>query len=431
MSLILLRIYAWLCTLGAGWLRARLRQRALIGKEIPSRLGERRGYDQTRRPKTPVIWLHAASVGETLSILPVIEILLHRRTDLTVLVTTGTVTSATLLTQRARAFDSGRRVLHRYVPLDVPRWANRFVEHWRPDAAGFVESEIWPNLLLSCRHYGVPLMLINARLSDASAHRWHRMRLVAQRLFGLFAVVQAQSDTDAERLIALGAHNVSSPGNLKFATPALPVDHAELARLQHLLAGRPVWLAASTHPGEERIAGAVHLALAERFPGLLTIIVPRHPERGPDIATDLAVTGAPVEITRRAHHEDPPAAGIWVADTLGELGLFYRLAPIAFVGRSLTVGGGQNPIEPARLGCAICTGPLTSNFEEPVRILQTAGALTVVQDAGDLAKFVSAMLQEPERRAAMGQAGISAATGYAGLPDLVADTLIDLMGEDR
>jgi len=180
-----------------------------------------------------------------------------------------------------------------------------------------------------------------------------------------------------------------------------------------------------------RRAGAVHLALAERFPGLLTIIVPRHPERGPDIATDLAVAAAPVEITRRAHHEDPPAAGIWVADTLGELGLFYRLAPIAFVGRSLTVGGGQNPIEPARLGCATCIGPLTSNFEEHVRILQTAGALTVVQDAGDLAKFVSAMLQEPERRAAMGQAGISAATGYAGLPDLVADTLIDLMGEDR
>jgi 3-deoxy-D-manno-octulosonic-acid transferase len=431
MSLILLRIYAWFATLSAAWLRGHLRHRALIGKEIPSRLGERRGYDQTRRPKAPVIWLHAASVGETLSILPVIEILLRRSADLTVLVTTGTVTSATLLTQRARGFDPDRRVLHRFVPLDVPRWTNRFVEHWRPDAAGFVESEIWPNLLLSCRYYRVPLMLINARLSDASARRWHRMPGVARRLFGLFNLVQAQSNTDAERLAALGAHNVSSPGNLKFATPALPADQAELARLQHLLAGRPVWLAASTHPGEERIVGAVHLALAERFPNLLTIVVPRHPERGRDIATDLAVANAPVDVTRRAQGEDPPANGIWVADTLGELGLFYRLAPIAFVGRSLAVGGGQNPIEAARLGCAICTGPLTSNFDEPVRILQSAGALTVVHDAADLAKFVASMLQEPERRAAMAQAGIAAATGVTSLPDLVADTLIALMGEDQ
>ena len=431
MSMILLRIYAWLTTLAAAWLRAHLRHRALIGKEIPSRLGERRGYDQTHRPKTPVIWLHAASVGETLSILPVIEILLHRRPDLTVLVTTGTVTSATLLTQRAKSFDPGRRVLHRFVPLDVPRWTRRFVEHWRPDAAGFVESEIWPNLLLSCRHYRVPLMLINARLSDASARRWRRMPGVARRLFGLFNAVQAQSDTDAARLTALGAHNVTSPGNLKFATPALPVDHAELARLQHLLAGRPVWLAASTHPGEERIVGAVHLALAERFPTLLTIIVPRHPERGADIATDLAVATTPVEITRRAHGEDPPERGIWVADTLGELGLFYRLAPIAFVGRSLAVGGGQNPIEPARLGCAICTGPLTSNFDEPVHILQSAGALSVVHDAADLAKFVASMLDNPDRRAAMAQAGIAASTAVTDLPNQVADTLIALMEEEQ
>jgi 3-deoxy-D-manno-octulosonic-acid transferase len=395
------------------------------GKEIAGRLAERRGIDATPRPGGKLLWLHAASVGETMSLLPVLTALGVHAPDLTVLLTTGTVTSAQLLARRLEA-GLEDRVLHRFVPLDVPGWAARFLDHWQPDAAGFVESELWPNLLFACRRRGIPVMLVNARMSERSYAGWRRVPGLARAVLGCFVHIQARAPADAARLEALGAASVSAPGDLKFAAPALPADAAELERLRAALTGRPVWLAASTHPGEEAAVLAVHRALAPTHPGLLTILVPRHPERGAEIAG----AAGKIALHRRSAGDEPPEQGVWLADTLGELGLWYRLAGAAFVGRSLVLpGGGQNPLEPARLGCAIAMGPHVGNFLDAVQALEAAGALTRVADAAALTTWVAAMLDDPVRRAAAGAAGIAAAARWADLPDRTAQALLALLPE--
>ncbi len=418
------KIWAAAARCAAPGLRLMLRLRLARGKELPGRLAERRGIDAYPRPPGHLLWVHAASVGETASILPVLPPLLAGASDLTVLVTTGTVTAARLLGQRLRP-EQKKRVLHRFVPLDVPGWVGRFLDHWRPDAAAFLESELWPNLLDACHARHIPLMLVNARLSPRSFTRWRHAPAFAGELLGRFDRVQARSEADAERLRLLGARRVEAPGDLKFAAPPLPADAAELERLRGMLADRPVWLAASTHPGEEALALAAHRAIAARHPGLLTILAPRHPERG----TSIAAGAAPLPTTRRALGELPPVGqGVWVVDTLGELGLWYRLAPIAFVGRSLLPpGGGQNPLEPARLGCAIAVGPHTGNFQEAVALLREAGGLLEVADAGALATFVAAMLADPERRIAMGERAAAVVHRHGDLPDHTAAALLGLL----
>jgi 3-deoxy-D-manno-octulosonic-acid transferase len=410
--------WAAAATLLAPLLRLNLRRRAARGREVAERLGERRGIDTRPRPPGPLLWIHAASVGETISILPVLEALRGRAA---VLLTTGTATSQALLEQRIPELGLNGHVLHRFAPLDVPVWIARFLSHWRPDAACFVESELWPNQLAACQRRGIPLMLLNARMSDRSFTRWRRAGWFARHILSGFSRVQARSGQDADRLRLLGARWVDSPGDLKFAAPPLPVDQGELDRLGAVLAHRPVWLAASTHPGEEALAAAVHRRVAATHPGLLTIIAPRHPDRGPALADELR---AP----RRAAGEGPPREGIWIADTMGELGLWYRLAPIAFVGRSLVApGGGQNPLEPARLGCAIAVGPHTANFSDHVALLRDAGALVEVADAAALAGFVSAMLDDPARRVRLGEHAAASVRQHADLAERTAETLLSLL----
>jgi len=414
--------------LGNGWtvaatllapaLRLNLLRRAANGREISDRLPERRGIDPTPRPPGRLLWLHAASMGETRSILPVLQALGQRTT---VLLTTGTVTSQAMLDQCIPEQGLAGRVLHRFAPLDVPSWIGRFLSHWQPDAAGFVESELWPNQIAACQAQGIPLMLVNARMSDRSFDRWRQAPGFARRVLGGFTRVQARGELDAERLKALGAQHVETPGDLKFAAPPLTVDQAELERLTNTLAGRPIWLAASTHPGEEVLVAAAHQEIARDHPGLLTIIAPRHPARGPALAADLA---AP----RRAAGEGPGAGeGIWIADTMNELGLWYRLAPIAFVGRSLIApGGGQNPLEPARLGCAIAVGPYIGNFTDHVDLLRDSGGLVEVTDVAALARFVSSMLDDPEQRRRMGEQAAAAVRRHADLPAQTAETLLSM-----
>jgi 3-deoxy-D-manno-octulosonic-acid transferase len=419
---LIARLWQGGATLAAPGLRAMLRRRVALGKEVAARLPEREGIDPMPRPAGLLVWLHAASVGESQSILPVLSALHSQAPDASVLLTTGTVSSAALLAEQLPRLGLGR-VLHRFVPLDVPAWVMRFLDHWRPDVAGFVESELWPNLIAGCQARGIPMMLVNARMSARSLRGWQRVPGFARQVVGAFDRVQAQSEADAGHLRLLGARHVDAPGNLKLAAPPLRADPAELARLRALIGDRPVWLAASTHPGEEDVAGQVHRALAAAHPGLLTVVAPRHPERG---AAAAAALGAP----RRAAGQDPDTgiggANIWVADTLGELGLLYRLAPLAFVGRSLTGQGGQNPLEPARLGCAVAVGPYTANFAEAVQTLEAAGALTRVADAGELAHWVDAMLRDPGRRRAAGAAACAAAQGAAGLPERTAAALLSL-----
>jgi 3-deoxy-D-manno-octulosonic-acid transferase len=311
--------------------------------------------------------------------------------------------------------------MHRFVPLDVPAWVGRFLDHWRPDAACFVESELWPNILAACRVRSIPAMLINARMSARSHAKWARFPWAAHAVLSGFARIHARGEEDATRLRALGADRIEVMGDLKLAAPDLPADPVVLRDMQRRLAGKPVLLAASTHPGEESLIQQVHNALVARHPGLLTIIAPRHPERGAEVADAL---GAP----SRQRGDAPPDEGVWIADTLGELGLWYRLSQVAFIGRSLVLpGGGQNPLEPARLGCAIATGPYVDNFTDHVASLRAAGALEVSDDVPALTRFADVMLADPEARRRMGERARAAVKAPESLPHDIARALLELM----
>lgn len=404
------------------WLELRARR----GKEMPERLAERRG-EAASRPAGPLLWLHAASVGESLSLLPLMDALVERRPDLHLLVTTGTVTAATLLMQRLPPLLADR-VHHRFVPLDVPRWVETFLDGWRPDGAIFVESELWPNLTAALARRGIPLALVNARISARSARLWHWAPGLMRDMLGRFSLVVAQSEGDAERLRRLGAPGAVYWGQLKAAAEPLPADPAELARLRAMTGDRPIFLAASTHAGEEEIVCAAHAALLPRFPDLLTIIVPRHTERGAAIAALAAAAAAPRGVTRRAEGGDPvPEAGIHVADTLGELGLFYRLADVALVGATLVPKGGHNPLEPARLGCPILLGPHTENALEAAEALLDRGGALPVASAAALAQAVTDVLSDPARGHAMATAAAAVAARSAGLPGRLATAVLGIM----
>ncbi len=396
--------------------------RARRGKEIAARLPERRGLGAARPPGR-LFWLHAASVGETVSVLPVIEAMAARDPALHLLVTTGTVTSAEMLHRRLDPA-LAPRVRHRFVPLDVPGWVARFLDGWRPDAGAFVESELWPNLLGAAQARGLPLALVNARMSQRSAVRWRWAPGLARGTLGAFRLVLARSPEDAARLAALGVAGARCWGDLKEAAPPLPADPAALAALRAAIGARPVFLAASTHPGEEAMAIAAHRAAG--VPRLLTILVPRHPERGAAIAAEAAAAG--LAVTRRAAGDLPgPGCEVHVADTLGELGLFYRLAGVALVGGSLVPRGGQNPLEPARLRCPILVGPHMFNFEAATARLLEAGGARRLADAAMLAPAVRDMLSEPGRARTQAEAAAAVADANTGLPGRVAEALLGLL----
>ena len=407
-----------------------LRRRVAKGKEIAERLAERQGHGAARPPGR-LIWCHAASNGETLSLLPLLEALAKQDPALSFLVTTGTVTSARLLEQRLSP-ELAPRTQHRFLPLDVPRWVARFLEGWRPDLAVIVESELWPNMLAAAWQQGVPMALINARMSARSAQGWGWALGFARTLLGRFALMLAQTESDAARFSALAGRPVPCWGNLKYAAPPLPADPAELARLTLAWEGRPVWLAASTHPGEDEIILAAHRLLAGEQPGLLTVIVPRHPPRGPDIA---ALAGDLPVARRGAGQEAGPGVAVYVADTLGELGLFYRLAKVALIGGSLVPHGGQNPLEAARLGCPIITGPHHFNFNEVITRLSAAHALVETPDgpgaAQALAAQVARLLADPAAGQAMAAAAAALAQDQAGLPNRIATSLLPLIRPAR
>ena len=376
-----------------------LRGRRRRGKEDPERFAERQGRASRPRPEGPLIWIHTASVGELTSALPLMRCLLEQRAELTLLVTSGTVTSARLAADRLPP-----RAIHQFVPADRPDWVGRFLDHWRPDLALWVESELWPNLLGQSRARGIVTVLINARMSRRSFRRWQRLPGLIGPLLGGFALCLAQDQEQAERLRALGATKVEVSGSLKQAAEPLPAEAAELQRLRAATAGRPLWLAASTHDGEEALAARVHGDLAAAPPGLLTIIVPRHPERGDELAA--ALTAGGLKLAQRSTGQRiEPATEIYLADTLGELGLFYRLSEIVFVGGSLTPRGCQNLLEPARLGAAVIHGPDVENFRVAAADLAAAGASTMVRDGGELGREVAALLIDAglrERHAAAG-----------------------------
>jgi 3-deoxy-D-manno-octulosonic-acid transferase len=350
--------------------------------------------------------MHGASVGEVLSLVALVEGMIARRYS--VLVTTGTRTAADLIGARLPP-----GAVHQYVPLDAPRWIERFLEHWQPDIAVVAESEIWPNTILALHERDIPLILVNGRMSEKSFRGWERSRRTAAALLSRIAVCLAQTEADAARFAQLGAPRVSITGNLKFDAPVPPADSQQLAHLEPMLADRPVWLAASTHPGEEAAVAHAHAELKARFPNLLTILAPRHPRRGHDAAECAAAAG--LRSARRSAGGRPHAGvDLYVADTIGELGLFYRLCPLVFVGGSLVPRGGQNPIEPVRLDAAVLHGPHTHNFAQVYEALDRAGGAAVVSNGTELASAVGRLLSDQAHLAAMAHAGQAALRPFEG-----------------
>lgn len=364
-----------------------LAQRARRGKEDRTRLAERRGLSLLTRPPGGLVWVHGASVGELASVLPLISRICEN--DAHVLVTTGTVTSSALA---AKWLPAG--VVHQFVPLDVPRYVHRFLDHWKPDLALFVESDLWPNRIIEASRMRVPIILVNARLSDNSFRRWRQLPAAIANLLARFDMCLARTAADAERLAALGALRIVHTGDLKLDVPAPPCNQAKLAALQGATARRPLLAATSTHAGEESAMIAAHWQLRGHFPRLLTLIAPRHPQRGDEVAALAAEAG--LKVRQRARGEMPDASTeIYVADTMGELGLIYRLVPVVFVGGSLVRHGGQNPIEPAKLGAAIVHGPHVWNFADIYAALGEAHGAERIEDESGLASTLGRLLAQP------------------------------------
>jgi 3-deoxy-D-manno-octulosonic-acid transferase len=350
----LLQLYETLMRAGTPALEGLLARRANMGKEDIGRIDERRGNASRPRPNGALAWVHAASVGEAQSTLILIDALSKAYPEINVLVTTGTVSSATLMVKRLPSF-----AFHQFVPIDHPVWTDRFLEHWKPDLVLWMESELWPNLLSGVKRRNIPAALINARLSDRSFNRWKLAKRFVGKILSSFTIIMTQTRRDENHYRALGAQNVVTTSNLKYSSAPLPFIAGALQDLKAQLGGRPVWVYASSHNGEEQISCRVHKRLKETLPNLLTIIVPRHIERRADIAK--ICEDARLSFTLRGENHTPPNAedDIYIADTLGELGLFFTLAPIAIIGRSFSLdgGGGHNPIEAAQLNCAVLTGP--------------------------------------------------------------------------
>lgn len=401
-----LQTYATLTSAGRLFVPLFLRVRIQRGKEDPRRVAERRGTATHKRPDGRLVWLHGASIGECLSLLPCMEEVVGQ--GFHVVVTSGSTGSARVLAERLPA-----RTVHQFLPLDIYRYASRFLEHWRPEIVLVAESEIWPNTFRAVKKRGIPLVSVNARLSEKSFSRWSTASKAARQVFGMIDLCLAQSQEDAERFADLGARDVRVIGNLKFDAKAPPVSRAELSDLSSRLGARAVWAAVSTHAGEEDIAADVHLALRTRLPSLLTIIAPRHPHRGDDVAEMLLRKN--LRVARRSKGELlTQQTDIYLADTLGETGLLYRLGALAFVGRSLTAKGGQNPIEAAKLGCAILHGPHVGAFREVYAALDQREGALVVTDRATLTEAIARLLTDAQALRHMARSAAAVAEEQSG-----------------
>ncbi len=371
--------------------------RASKGKEDRARRRERYGFAGKPRPEGPLIWVHAASVGETLAVVPLIESILGYGVN--IVLTTGTVTSAQVAEERL-----GDRIVHQYVPLDMKPAVDRFLDHWKPDLAIIAESEIWPMTILELGARRVPQVLVNGRLSDRSFKSWKKRSYLAEALFENLAHVVAQSEVDGDRFLALGARPVTVSGNLKVDTVPPPVDERALALIRKQVGSRPTWAAVSTHDGEETVAAEVHAILRQRHPDVLSIIVPRHPERAGELAE--ALQGMGLKVVRRSSGDRIRVdTDILLGDTIGEMGLYLRLTEIAFVGRSMTSEGGQNPLEPAMLDTAVLAGRNVQNFREAYQRLVDGGGAKIVRDRDMLAGAVHFLLDNEIARHEMMAAG--------------------------
>lgn len=379
---ISIRAYRFAGALARPFSRYLIKSRLRRGKELPARVNERYGIAKLPRPPGRIVWVHAASVGETLAVLPLAGRILRDSNCRTILLTTGTVTSANMIASRGLP-----DLIHQFVPMDFKAYVSAFLDHWKPDMAIFVESEIWPNILLGLNERSIPAILVNGRMSPNSHGRWKSFSGSISHLLGQFSVIVAQSDDDAARLKELGAPDVYVSGNLKFDAPPPPVDLVALSNLRIQILDRPVWIAASTHPGEEDLIADAHEIARRSLPRLLTIIIPRHPERGAEIA--VTMQRREIIVAQRSLDQPPEQdVEIYIADTLGEIGIFCTVSQIVFMGGSLVRHGGQNPIEPIKLGATVFHGPHTYNFKNIYNALDEAAASLTVHNPVELANTI-------------------------------------------
>lgn len=410
-------LYKKTMTLGKPAIMAVLKRRLEDGKEDPQRIRERYGQPSLDRPDGPLMWIHVASVGEAQSMLPMARLFLDQTPNGHVLMTSITRTAAELLDGRLP-----ERAFHQYLPVDRPKWVRRFLDHWRPDIVLWAESELWPCMVMELNKRRIPAALLNARMSPRSFAKWSKVRQLAENILSGFAVILTQTQQDYEYYTALGGRSVVVSDNIKYCASPLPYDAHELDALRRAIGSRPCWLYASTHKGEEELALEVHAALCQTWPDLLTIVVPRHPERA--AAVESFYQESPVTSCRRTHSRLPrPDTGLFVVDTLGELGLFYRAAPIVCVGRSFSDdgGGGHNPLEPALLTCAVLHGPNVQNLQDIYDQMDAAGASISVPQASALAATIARLIAAPDALARQRDAGYL----FAGGKSHVLNTVIE------
>lgn len=422
----MLTLYQGLTRIAKPYMNHLLQTRVKKGKEDETRLDERKGRASLPRPGGSLVWVHAASVGEAQSALILINRLLERYKDARIMVTTGTKTSAELMVDRLP-----KQAFHQFYPLDHPEWVQRFLDHWRPDAVLWLESELWPNMLLDIQARDIPCVLLNARLSQSSFRSWKRLKRGALVLLSTFDRILTQNEAERHRFEALGAQNVVTAGNIKFSARPLACDDLELQLMKALIGSRPVWLYASSHAGEEAMAARVHERLKNAYPDLLTMIVPRHPERRDEIAKTLSPFG--LEIVFRGEDKEKPQkdTDIYVADTLGELGLFYRLTSIALIGRSFSDdgGGGHNPIEAGQLHCAVLSGPNVQNLQQIFDEMEKAQGCLRLKDEQGLIDALQRLFDSESELEALQQNAYSFANSQAQIVDLIMHEVSPLIDE--
>ncbi len=414
--------YAMGTTLGAPLIHHQQKRKLLAAGVDPMRIRERMGHATRPRPPGRLIWFHAVSVGEFLSILGLIQNLRSQSVPPQILVTTTTITSAEMAAKRLP-----QGVIHQYAALDTPGATRRFLKHWRPELAVFVESELWPRQIVETHKRGIPLALINARLSKRSLKRWQSAAKTAKSLLSRFSRILCQTEDTRLAVIDLGmpATTTATSGDLKASSDPLPFDNTALARLQQIVGTRPLWVAASTHLDEEELIAAAHRLAQERHSDSLLILAPRHPERAEVIEKMLKLQG--FRVARRSKGEQIDlTTEIYLADTLGEMGMWYALAPIVFVGGSFTDVGGHNPYEPAHANCAILHGPKVVNFQQAYDDMAAQWACLQVRNDVDLGQQL-ADLFDSEDRHSLAKAALGYVENTRNIRQDVAKELLTLL----
>ena len=387
---MILFLYKAIMTVALPLIELILLLRVKKNKEDFSRLNERRGISLTPRPDGKLIWLHASSVGESMAALSLINRLLETEKEGKVLVTTGTLTSAKLIAERLPD-----RAYHQFTPIDRPKFVKRFFKHWKPNLLLVMESEFWPIQIEAAKKFGIRIIAVNARLSKNSFSRWRTASFLGPTLFQSLDLVLATNKQQGDRFARLGAKNVIVCGNLKRSAPRLMVDSKIAQNLSEQIANRPVWVAASTHIGEDVPIMEVTRGLLGKFPNLLTIIVPRHPNRSKNIA-QLASKNDLKYRCRSQEKEISSETQLYIADTFGEMGLFFQLSDIVFIAGSLVPVGGHNPIEPAHFNCAIIFGNLMSKNQEVADEMLANDAAIQVNDKLELFGTLKILFTDPE-----------------------------------